>query len=270
MKDIAAGLSGFGGAFGFAMRHGLWWTFLVPLLLWLAFASGILLLGHGLMEQVSTWAAGYLSIDLPAVEHQGLSGAWDDVKAFLNGAREVIILVVLDLALFFLFLLVGKYLVLIALSPLLAYVSERTEEILTGRSVPFHWLAFLKEVGRGVLMALRSGFLELTINVVLWVASLLIAPLAPVAAVFLWLVSCWFYGFSMFDYVYERRRMGVRESLRAARGNRGMVMANGALFSLLMMIPLVGVVLAPILASIGAVLAEHVNSTKHASASAER
>jgi CysZ protein len=261
MRGISSGLSGFGRALGFAMRNGLWWTFLVPLLLWLVFASSIVLLGHGLMEQVSAWASGHLSIDVPEVDRDGWIGAWDDVKAFFNGAREVILLIVLDLALFFLFLLVGKYLVLIALAPLLAYVSERTEEILTGRSVPFQWLAFLKDIVRGVLMALRNGALELTINLVLWVASLLIAPLAPVAAVFLWLLSCWFYGFSMFDYIYERRRCGVSESLRTARANRGMVMANGALFSVLMMIPLVGFVFAPILASIGAVLAEHAPTT---------
>lgn len=261
MRGISSGLSGFGRAFGFALRNGLWWTFLVPLLLWLVFASGILLLGHGFMEQVSAWASGYLSVDVPAVDRHGWIGAWDDVKAFFNGAREAILLIVLDLALFFLFLLVGKYLVLIALAPLLAYVSERTEELLTGHSVPFEWRAFLKDVVRGVLMALRNGTLELAINLVLWVASLLIAPLAPVVAVFLWLVSCWFYGFSMFDYVYERRRFGVRESLRATRAQRGMVMANGALFSVLMMIPLVGFVFAPILASIGAVLAEHRSTT---------
>ncbi len=239
----------------------MWWTFLVPLLLWLVFASSILLLGHGLMEQVSAWAAGHLSLDVPTADRHGWAGAWDDVKAFLNGAREVILLIVLDLALFFLFLLMGKYLVLIVLSPLLAYVSERTEEIITGRSFPFQWRAFLKGVVRGVLMAMRNGALELTINLVLWVASLLIAPLAPVAAVFLWLLCCWFYGFSMFDYIHERRRYGIRESVRTARAHRGMVMANGALFSLLMMIPMVGFVLAPILASIGAVLAEHATTT---------
>ena len=72
--------------------------------------------------------------------------------------------------------------------------------------------------------------------------------------ILLFAVSAYFYGFSMFDYVFERRRMRIGESVKAVNDRSGAVLANGALFSLLMKLPLAGVMLAPVMASIGAVL----------------
>jgi CysZ protein len=228
MKDLSTGLRGFSRAFGFALRNGMWWLFLVPVLLWLLFAGGIVWASTGVVDLVSGWLSTW-DIAVPVDDRGGLVGLWDDVKSFFSSAREVIVLVVVKLALWFLFGLVGKYIVLILLSPLLAYASERTEEILTGRIYPFRAGQFLKDVGRGILMALRNGGLELLINVLLWSITLFVAILAPVTVVLLWLVSSWFYGFSMFDYVYERHRLGIRASARAAWERPGMVLANGML-----------------------------------------
>jgi CysZ protein len=271
MKDFSIGLRGFARALGFALRNGMWWMFLVPVGLWLLFAGGIAWVSASAVDLVGGWVSGFWDITVPPADRTGLLGAWDDVKGFFNSARDTLVLLAVKLALWFLFGLVGKYLVLILLSPLLAYASERTEEIITGQSFPFRFGLFIKEIGRGILMALRNGSLELLINVAVWAVTLFLAPLAPVSALALWFVSSWFYGFSMFDYVFERQRLGVRASARAARERRGIVLANGMLFNLLMNPPLLhwlmGPVLSaicfcmvPVLASIGAVLAWHETS----------
>jgi CysZ protein len=268
MKDLGIGFRGFSRAFGFALRNGMWWMFLVPVVLWLAFAGGIVWAGTAAVDVVSGWVATFWDIDVPVADRSGLEGAWDDVKGFFNSARDVLVLVTVKLALWFLFGLVGKYIVLILLSPLLAYASERTEEIITGRSYPFNPGHFVKDVGRGILMALRNGLYELSINAVLWLLTLFVAVLAPVMVVVLWLISSWFYGFSMFDYIFERQRMGIRASARAARERRGILLANGMLFNVLMNPPFLHWIFGPILsaicfcvvpvsASIGAVLAWH-------------
>jgi len=77
----------------------------------------------------------------------------------------------------------------------------------------------------------------------------------PFTAVFLFLVSSYFYGFSMFDYMFERRRLRVRDSVQAVNRHMGAVIANGMCFSLLMKVPLLGMMLAPPMAAVGAVLA---------------
>ncbi len=266
VKDLSIGISGFTRAFGFAMRNRLWWLFLAPVALWLLFASGILWASHAVVEQVSGWVAAHLDISIPAEDRSGLAGVWDDAKGWFNSTRDLLVLGAVKLALWFLFGLVGKYLVLIVLSPLLAYASERAEEIVTGRTFPFRLGQLVKDIGRGILMAFRNGLLETFINVLIWSATFFIAPLAPVSAIVLWLVSSWFYGFSMFDYIFERQRMGIRASARTAWSRPGVVMANGMLFNFLMDPPflqwLFGPVVSavcfcvvPVMAAIGAVLA---------------
>lgn len=255
MKGFSRGFSGFTGAAGFILRHRMGWMFLAPVLLWALFAFGLFQAGNSLADTVQAWGAAHLDLTVPAAQRQGLAGYWDGFKAFLNGARDVVLWIALKLAVLALVALVGKYVVLVLLSPLLSYASERTEELLTGNSTSFSLLRWSREVVRGIGMALRNGILELAINAVVWTATLFLPLLAPLSAIFLWLVSCWFYGFSMFDYIHERQRLGLRASVRAARGQRGMVLANGILFNLLMKVPLLGMVAAPLLAAVGAVLA---------------
>jgi CysZ protein len=180
---------------------------------------------------------------------------WASIKEFVNGVRVGVTTVLLQVAILYILFKVNKYLVLILLSPLLAYASERTEEILTGRTYPFSWGQLLKDALRGALIALRNAFLELGITIGLWVLTLLVPILAPLTAVLLFVVSSYLYGFSMVDYVFERRRLRIGESVRAVNDRLGIVLANGALFSLVMKLPFFGVMFGPALAAIGASIA---------------
>lgn len=250
MRDLGHGINGFFSAFGFVLRHGLWWMFLAPIVLWVLLAYGMV---HGLeavTDAVGAWAAGYLEIPFDGSD----ASWWADAKAWLNGAREAIVRWTLRLAIGYLLFVANKYIVLVLLSPLLAYASEVAEEKLTGRSFPFSFAQLMKDALRGALIAMRNGLIEISITVAVWIATLFVPIAAPVTVVFLFLVSAYFYGFSMFDYVYERRRMRIGETTRAVNRQMGAVMANGMCFSLLMKIPLVGLMLAPVMASVGASL----------------
>lgn len=251
MRDLGLGFNGFFRAFGFCLRHGLWWMFLAPIALWVLLAYGLF---HGLeafTEALSTWAAGHLEIPLDLGSD---AGWWTDVKAWINGAREAIVKWVLRLAIGYLLFVATKYIVLVLLAPLMAYASERAEEILTGRTYPFSFAQLMKDALRGALIALRNGVLEAVITLVIWTASLFLPIVTPISIVLLFLVSAYFYGFSMFDYVFERRRMRIGESTRAVNDQLGAVLANGACFSVLMKVPLLGLMLAPVLASVGAAI----------------
>lgn len=222
----------------------------VPVLLWVALAFGLYHAMDALVDQVGLWAAGYLEIPVDAAEQSW----WADVKGWLNGARELLMALILKLAIGYLLFVANKYIVLVLLSPLLAYASERAEEVLTGREFPFSMGQLLKDALRGALIAIRNGFAELAVSFLIWVLTLLVPLISPISFVLLFAVSAYFYGFSMFDYVYERRRMRIRETTRAMNQRLGAVLANGALFSLLMKLPLIGIMLAPAMASVGAVI----------------
>ncbi|MBK6775794.1 MAG: EI24 domain-containing protein [Flavobacteriales bacterium] len=255
LNDLSLGSTSFFRAFGFALANGMWWMFLVPVVLWILLVYGVVVLLQGPVDELSHWVASLFNIPFDAAANDGLAGFWNTVKALLEGARELIVLVVLKLLVGYVLFSINKYIVLIFLSPMLAYASERTERILTGKDFAFSATQFVKDVGRGALMALRNGLLELCVIIGCWVVTLFVPLLTPFTAVFLFLVSSWFYGFSMFDYVSERRRLRMRDSIDALKANRGMVLANGALFGLMMKLPLLGMMLGPVMASVGASIA---------------
>jgi CysZ protein len=251
LRDLGIGTTAFFRAFGFALGNRMGWMFLVPALLWMLLTIGLFKLLSGQVDWITAWAAGYL--DIPVSEAD--AGWWTAVKNFLNGAWEIVLWVILHAAIAYLLWVANKYIVLILLSPLLAYASERTEEVLTGRTYPFSWGQLLKDALRGALIAARNGIMELGISVGIWFLTLFVPLLAPVSFILLFIVSSYFYGFSMFDYVFERRRLRVAESARAVNDRLGLVMANGSLFQLGMMVPLFGIMFTPVMAAIGASLA---------------
>lgn len=251
LRDLKLGLHGYLAAFGFAMRNGLAWVFLAPVLLWVLLFFGLFTILQAPAEELSRYLAGLLQIPMSVED----ASWWSSIKAFFTGAWQVLTLILLKAAMAYLLYKVNKYLVLILLSPLLAYASERTEEVLSGKSFPFSWPQLLKDALRGSLIALRNGIMELVASIGLWAMALLFPPFAPFALVLLFLISAYFYGFSMFDYVFERRRMRIGESVRAVNNRLGAVLANGMLFSLVMNVPLLGVMLGPPLGAIGASLA---------------
>ncbi len=250
LRDFRLGLSGFFRAFRFALGNGMGWMFLVPVLLWAVLTFALVAVLRGPVDDLSLWLASRLEIPVEATS----TSWWTEVKAFVNGAREVVLGFILKLAVAYLLFILNKYIVLILLSPLMAYASERTEELLTDRTFPFSWRQLMKDALRGALIAARNGFLELSITVALWVITFFVPILAPVTFVVLFLVSAYFYGFSMFDYVFERKRMRIGESVKAVNDRKGAVMANGSLFGLLMNVPLLGVMFAPVMAAIGAAI----------------
>ncbi|MBK9762698.1 MAG: EI24 domain-containing protein [Flavobacteriales bacterium] len=257
-SNLRSGTVEFFRAYAFTRDHGMRWLFLVPIVLWLLLTFGLYALLQQPADTLSAWASEQLSIPVGTETTKW----WSNVKVFLNGAREMVVAVLLKIAILYLLYIANKYLVLILLSPLLAYASERTEELITGRSFPFSWPNLLKDALRGALVAIRNGTIEIGLTILIWTTTLVMPILAPISLVLLFGISAYFYGFSMFDYIHERHRLGVSESVRAVNRRIGAVVANGALFSLLLNVPLFGVMFAPVMASVGAVLAS-VNGGDH-------
>ncbi len=266
-SDAGHAFTGFFRAPAFALRNGMAWLFVVPGLLWLAFAFGLFALSTWLAGQAEGWIMRLVGGGTLGDEQADLHGLWSYVKVFFENGGAMVLLVAVKLTLFFLFALMNKYIVLIVLSPVLAYASERTEELATGRSFPFSLPQLLRDTWRGVRMAVRNGIIELAINLLVWAVTLAVPILAPLSVAVVFLVSAYFYGFSMFDYVFERRRLSVRESMRAARAHPGMVLTIGGLFMVLAKLPLLGLMFVPLMAAIGASLAwvgKERNTTPHA------
>ncbi len=71
----------------------------------------------------------------------------------------------------------------------------------------------------------------------------------------LFLVQCYFLGFTLIDAYYEIRHFSIKESARRSWNYAGVSLAVGLVAYLLLLLPLIGALLGPIVGSVTATLA---------------
>jgi CysZ protein len=241
--QVAAGFSSYFTALNFLFQKGLWIYLIYPviisgLLLWGGFA-----LASHFADEIERWIAGFTG-----------SADKDSWLGFMTGFLHVVLAFLIKLMLFFVFSSISKFLVLILMSPVMSLLSDRTEEIITGVKIPFDTALFVKNFIRGILIALRNTFIQVGI-IVLCFLICWIPVLGWISPLFLLLTSYYFYGFSMMDYVNERRKMGLAESVSYVRSHKALAITNGFVFSLLFAIPFIGIVVSTVLAPVAACIA---------------
>ncbi|MFM7311122.1 MAG: EI24 domain-containing protein [Flavobacteriales bacterium] len=142
---------------------------------------------------------------------------------------------------------VNKYLALILLAPFLAWMAEKTEDVIgqgRGKTTIATWI---KNALRGALISLCYAFLELMAVIALFIAGLLPVfggLLAPVLLILGALVSFYFYGATFLDYGCERMNWSIAKSMRMNLSWKYAAVTLGALhaffFGLLGFLPFVG------------------------------
>lgn len=264
LKQIKIGFSTYFKSFGFIRDHGMWKYYLYPLVFIILFG---LFAGFSI-STANDYFTPLLSDWLSFEEIPG-EGWWEISLNFLKDAGKYLIGFLIWVSFALIYYKISKYVVLIFLSPVMAFVSERTEKELTAIEVPFVWSQFIKDVARGVIIAIRNLFVEIGIIIVLGVMNLMISLLFPPAAIITtpliaiitFLVGAYYYGFSTMDYTSERRKLSVGESIKYIRKNKGVAIANGSIFTLWLIIPIlgtyIGTIFAPITCTVGATLAIH-------------
>lgn len=258
--DFSLGIRTYFASFGFIFSKGLAGYFLYPLVIVLILTLGFAQLIGFAVEEISGIV--YALFDLQPVAPE-LEGWWDKMKWWIANASKYTTMAILYIVLYYLYLKINKYIVLILMSPIMALLSEKTEEVLTGNVYPFEWKQFLKDIWRGILIAVRNMVIELAIIMGVWLLglamSLIFPPImliyGPASVVFLFFVGAYFYGFSTMDYNNERRRLSVSDSVDFIRRHRGIAVANGSIFTLWLYIPFIGPIIAPITCTVAATLA---------------
>ncbi|WP_341838305.1 EI24 domain-containing protein [Chitinophaga pollutisoli] len=138
-------------------------------------------------------------------------------------------------------------------SPLFAYLSEKTESIMQGKDFPFSASQLLKDLVRGIRLSLRNLVYQTALMLILAILAFvpILGWLTPLIAM---LIECYYFGFSMMDYSFERHRWSMRQSIAYIRHHKGMAMGNGIVFYLFLFIPVLGWLLAPCYAVIAATI----------------
>ena len=262
----------FGGLFGslkalpFMRSNGLVIWFLPAIALSLLMSFGVFTIIDLTVEFVSSLYSGYFGDSSFNVCENGVLSSWECIVAVIKYAGEYVVSSVVWLGLFWLKIKLMKYLVLAFLGPVMAMLSELTEQKVTGVTRPFKWSKFLLEVFRGVRTAVLYLFIELSLGLLLLLIALVtgimfpifLPIIAPLELVLAFLMGAFFYGAAAMDYVWERQGVGAVGSFRKAVKNKRLVVGLGFVFAIMMSVPFVNFTLAPVFApaitAVGAVL----------------
>jgi CysZ protein len=250
MSAFLAGFVAFFRGMAFSItRLGVW--YLVPLIVWLFLVVGLSLqISDWLIPLLYEWIESQTGLDLS--DNQKVGG-WSEI---LKTALQLGVVIVVKIMLWYVMSRYMKYIVIIILSPLFAYISERTEALVTGKSYPFSFVQILKDALRGAGIAVRNMLLETLLMIAGVIISFFMPLLSPLILVALFLVNSYFMAFNFFDYVAERKKMGVARSVRYMRTNMPTLLGFGVAYNLIAWFPLLDWILAPMSAASGAVLAD--------------
>ena len=251
MNSFVQGFTAFFRGMGFSIsRLSVW--YLVPLVLWLVLVVGLSFqISDWLIPYLYQWIEAQTGLNLFALKSEN---AWQEM---LKTGLQWGVIITVKILLWYVMSRYMKYIVLILLSPLFAYISEKTEEIVTGNNYPFNISQFLKDVLRGMGIAIRNMFLETLLMIAGGILTFFIPVLSPLVLLALFLVNSYFMAFNFFDYAVERKKMGVAKSVRYMRTNRITLLGFGVAYNLIAFFPLLDWILAPISAASGAVLADY-------------
>lgn len=245
VNQIKIGISTFFNAIPFIFKNKLGWFFIFPIL-------------FNLLIFISGWhAVGFLT-DYSSNYVQSIISD-KSFPDWLSALMSSFIWLILKVLFFFIYAYLGGFITLIFLSPILAILSEKVDEIITGNSYPFNIKQLMNDILRGILIATRNMFIELIFMILLFILGL-IPGLGISAPILMFIISAYFYGFSFMDYSSERNKMNIKTSVSFVKSNKGIAIANGSLFSLCLLIPFFGTMFAgfaAIISTVGATLAIH-------------
>ncbi len=150
-----------------------------------------------------------------------------------------------------------KYIILILLSPMFAYLSEKTEFILSNKKYSFNLKQFIRDILRSLSITIRNIVIESLMIGIGSIVILFFPPISPIILTLLFVLNSYFMGFSYFDYIAERKKLNYSTTLRYMSTNKLTLIGFGFAYNLISFVPLADWIFAPIGAASGAVLADY-------------
>ena len=133
-----------------------------------------------------------------------------------------------------------RYILIILISPVLSVISEKVEKIITGNKYNFNLKQLLKDIQRTINLAIRNIFFEfgivygvaLIIFIIFWIVPAPEGTAKFISGQFAMIIAFYYYGFGFIDFINERRRLTIKESVNFVKRHKGFAVALGLVFTL--------------------------------------
>jgi len=216
VRDFKLGVNSYINAVKFIKKHKLWIYFLFPIIIFFA----IYYTGFTFQELKKEYTAGDDTGMIKKVWYFFVSGFF--------------------LMMSYVFFNFMRYILIILISPVLSIVSEKVEKIITGNQYKFNLKQLIKDIKRTINLAIRNIFFEfgivygvaLILYIIFWIVPAPEGTAKFISSQFAMVVAFYYYGFGFIDFMNERRRLTIKESVKFGKKHKGFAVALGLVFTL--------------------------------------
>ncbi|NRA11676.1 MAG: EI24 domain-containing protein [Crocinitomicaceae bacterium] len=211
-KNLLFGFKAYIKAIKFIIKHKWYWYLAIPAVLMLIlYKLGAMVMAHHMTLKVDN----------------------------VNDIVWSMIYIMAEIAVAILLMKFAKYLVVIILSPLLSHLSIKVEEKLTGKTYPWDFKQLVHDIKRAMKIVVRNIMWETLFIIIISIVSYIGWDDPAKSPIFYltYAIGFFYYGFGFLDYINERRRLDMDQSITFVRDHRGMTIAIGAVYSVLLLVP---------------------------------
>lgn len=243
LKELIITIQSYRNAHRFILKHKLWKWILVPGLIYALFFSISMYFFSKSAFQVIDYINTVTGLKIWL---QHMQDSW---WGFFFAFAGIIVWLLMMLTYFSLF----KYIWFIIGRPVFSYLSEKASSIIEQKPFTFSSKQILADTLRGIQLSLRNGFWQLIYAIALLLLALIpiIGWITPLIAL---IIECYYYGFSMLDCSFERKKVSISSSIDFVSNHKGIAIGNGLIFYIMHIAIVIGWILAPAYAVIAATL----------------
>ena len=166
------------------------------------------------------------------------------------------------------FLFVGgmKYVMMMLLEVVIFHMCRGTLEILTGKTSDLSFNAFYHAQIRMIKVAIQSYFFEFVFGILIAIPFMFFDAFDFVKVIMKYAVHWYFLGFIVFDNYVEQFGKSIKESTTLATDYIGVCLALGLTTNVLLLIPVLGAIIAPLIVAVTVTLVMYHTSDLHLTA----
>lgn len=232
-KELFLSIQAYFKTLEFISFHRLWGFFIVPAIINLLIFIGIGILAYQYSGQLITYFSSLFEIDTDST---------------LNAITQFFLSLLIRTIVVIIYLKMYRYTILILMAPVLAIMAQRINSKTTDEHEPFRFKKMIADATRGIGIALKNILRELALTILILLLALIVPIFSPFAPPLIFIIESYYYGFSMIDYFNELEGLSAKESRDMIWSHKGMALGNGAMFNILLLIPVLGVMTSPLLA----------------------
>jgi CysZ protein len=211
-KELFLGVSTYWETILFIKKHKLYWLVVFPLIIMLGiYKLGEVIQFHSFYKETGT----------------------------MNEIVWYMLIMFLEISMALIFMNFTKYLMVALLSPLLTYLSQKTEKIVTKNNYHYTFFQLKNDIKRAIKLVFRNLLWYYLWFLVIYTLSLLFFknPTSNPLFFLTYVVLSYYYGFGFIDYVNERRKLNVQDSILFIRHHSGLALGIGGVYSCMILLP---------------------------------